>query len=398
MVSILLFLAIFFGSMGARLYFGNAVYGKFYLLFVQAPLFIFFWLTSRYRGIKLFFVLLTAIVFTAPCIIFSLLLKQFFHPTLLMIFIANLISFATIIFVVYRFLKKPFNYMLEHGENRLFWMFSAIPLLYYLYSYGKTKYQFATMPIGNPPLLALIPDVIALTAYVLLLYVFQAAHEKDHLQLEQAMMSMRLDASQRQLENFESSYEQARIYRHDMRHHFALIDSYLSEGEIAEARAYIGNAQSDIDAVTPMHYCLNHTVNLILSSYATKAAKVGIVLQVEADLPQNLPLPETELCSILSNGLENAVTAAAKTCGAKRIVSVRCVLHKGHLLLHIENPYEGTVDMHNNIPQSHTTGHGFGVQSIALLAKKYDGCCSFTPQNGTFVLQAVLPLKKTSVR
>ncbi|MEG2118860.1 MAG: ATP-binding protein, partial [Pseudoflavonifractor sp.] len=120
--------------------------------------------------------------------------------------------------------------------------------------------------------------------------------------------------------------------------------------------------------------------------------KLGVVLKVEANLPQEIALSETELCAILSNGLENAVTATAKFTSGEKIVMVHLSLHRGNLLLSMENPYEGEVRMENGLPQSTAPGHGFGVRSIEMLTRKHSGYCSFTAEGGLFTLKVVLPL------
>jgi len=58
-----------------------------------------------------------------------------------------------------------------------------------------------------------------------------------------------------------------------------------------------------------MRFCENETVNLILSSYAGKAKQSDITFSIDARLPDTLLLSDTELCSILSNALDNALRA-----------------------------------------------------------------------------------------
>ncbi|MEG1547445.1 MAG: ATP-binding protein [Clostridia bacterium] len=394
-VVLVLFTLVLLGNIIARIYFGNATYSKFYLFFVQAPLFVLFCMASRYKGVKVLFVLLTAIVLTAPTITIAMIIKKACEPTILMILASNVISYAIVIFLVYRFLKPSFNYMLEHGENRLFWMFSVIPILHYLYAYGTTRYQFATFNANGNIFLSLIPDAIVYATYLLLMYLFKAMREKNMLQNEQSMMAVLIEDAGRQMDEMANFQEQAKIYRHDMRHSFALIGRYLANGDISAAMEYIGDAQSDIDGVTPVHYCLNNEVNMIISAFAQKAKREGVKLQAELDLPQILPLSGTELCVIFSNALENAVSAAAKADAADRNVSINCHINKGNLLIYIENPYEGEIIMEYGVPQSGMAGHGLGVKSIEMIIKKYNGYCSFAAENNRFSLKAVLPLMKT---
>lgn len=49
----------------------------FYPIFIQVPLFIIFWFISKYKGIKLFFVLLTVIFLSSPPILIGNIVSTF---------------------------------------------------------------------------------------------------------------------------------------------------------------------------------------------------------------------------------------------------------------------------------------------------------------------------------
>ncbi|MGB4020319.1 MAG: GHKL domain-containing protein [Syntrophomonadaceae bacterium] len=215
------------------------------------------------------------------------------------------------------------------------------------------------------------------------------------MQGEKIALSLLLESADQQLSALQATQEQAVIYRHDMKHHLALIEGYLADGDLEKADKYIRLAQADIEDITPNHYCENNTVNLILSSFAAKAKSRGVVLAVEAGLPDSLAISETELCALLSNGLENAIEAAAQVADEQfRKARISCQTHKGNLLIFIENSFTGEVAMENGLPQSRREGHGFGVKSIVMIAEKYKGYCSFEAKGEIFTLRIVLPLNQ----
>jgi len=87
---------------------------------------------------------------------------------------------------------------------------------------------------------------------------------------------------------------------------------------------YLQTVQSDLDAITPVRFCENETVNLILSSFAAKAKQSEVRLTIDAKLPDSYPFSDTELCSLLSNTLENAIHASKQiTDISKRIIHLR---------------------------------------------------------------------------
>lgn len=234
--------------------------------------------------------------------------------------------------------------------------------------------------------------LITLIAYVLILDIAKSAREKEALQGEKMALSLLFESADQQLSALQASQEQAAVYRHDMRHHLALIGGYLADGEIEKAENYIKLTQADIEAITPKRYCENSTVNLILSFFAAKAKKRGVLFSVDAQLPQALSISETELCVLLSNGLENAIEAAGQVTDEQfRKVRISCQIHKSNLLILIENSFTGKVEMENGLPQSLREGHGFGVKSIAIIAEKYNGYSSFEANGEIFTMRLVLP-------
>ena len=60
-IVVIFFIMILFVNIVSKAYLGRALYAKFYVLFAQIPVFLLFYLSSTYRGIKLLFVLLTTI-------------------------------------------------------------------------------------------------------------------------------------------------------------------------------------------------------------------------------------------------------------------------------------------------------------------------------------------------
>lgn len=185
---------------------------------------------------------------------------------------------------------------------------------------------------------------------------------------------------------------QAAIYRHDMRHHLNMIDGFLDAGKPEQALAYIRKTREDMMSISVRRFCENEAVNLICSSFADKAARMEVRLNVSARLPEALSISDTELCAILSNGLENALYAVSQMEHSDRWIDLYCGIKRNKLLIEIENPYAGSVTMEDGLPVTAEAGHGYGCRSIRAIVLQHGGLYTFSPQNGIFTLQIVLPL------
>lgn len=215
-----------------------------------------------------------------------------------------------------------------------------------------------------------MPSVLSVVYFVFIVLYYFEMQKQTRAQVERDMLAAQLHGAHSQLKSLRRMQEAAAAYRHDMRHHIAMLQGMASEGQMEKIKNYLRAVRSDIEAITPIRFCENETVNLVLSTFYNKAIQMGVSMKVEARLPGFIPVSDTELCSLLSNGLENAVLAAA-ACPEpeRRTVSVRTVIHRNNLLIFIENSYEGQIAMKDGLPQTSHAGHGYGVRSIA--APKY---------------------------
>ncbi|NFB70529.1 GHKL domain-containing protein [Clostridium butyricum] len=110
-------------------------------------------------------------------------------------------------------------------------------------------------------------------------------------------------------------------------------------------------------------------------------------------LPKKLDIPDTEFCSILSNGLENAITAVSKIDDTSlRTVHLNCFINKNKLLIMIKNSYLGEIQKKDGIPASIQDNHGFGCRSIVMIAEKQKGFATFETEENIFTLRVILPL------
>lgn len=271
--------------------------------------------------------------------------------------------------------------------------FGLLPVLYYLYDYFMlyTRQRYADAEV----LRELIPTAMVLTFLLFSIAYRRELDRRNQAQGQAAALELELTCAQHEIASLRAVEEQTAIYRHDLRHHLSMLGSLIASGRQEQALAYIRSAENEIDTLAPVRRCENETINLLLGAMEGKAAKRGVRLSVRAALPRDLPLPDTELCALLLNGLENACEAAAALPGdASRCVDVRLDVRQSNLLLEIRNPYAGEVTMRDGLPVSARPGQHYGCRSIQSIAQKRRGVCSFTAQGGVFTLRVAIPLRR----
>ncbi len=300
----------------------------------------------------------------------------------------------TVPLVIYILLRvSPAVRKLEGYSVKRQWQFAVVPILYYLFDYLAIVYTDLYYQ-ASPVALEFIPFICCASYLGFLGY--NAAEEKKYMeqQLIKDYLDVQLGRSVRELQELREIQELTKQHRHDMRHHLQYLSACIENGQYDTAQKYIGDICNQVEALSVKRYCENEEVNLILSSFAGRAQKDGIRLDVRCVLPEIVSVSDSDLCVMLSNALENAVhscnRAAENGNGQKQQISVQLFEREKKLFLEVVNPCATDVAFENGVPVSKEPGHGIGVQSICAIVDKYHGIYSFQVQEGQFILRLSL--------
>ncbi|HOJ11937.1 MAG TPA: GHKL domain-containing protein, partial [Clostridiales bacterium] len=263
------------------------------------------------------------------------------------------VGYIVAAFLMYYFLHKyavkSVRHLMERSVKSCL-LFGAMPASYYLFDYAATVYT-DFMYSGTRAAVQFMPFVTSAFYFVFVLLYYAETQKQASLQRERGMLDTQLRLAQTEFASLRQMQQNAAAYRHDMRHHFALLQGLASKEHIEELKEYLRTAQSDMDAITPTRFCENETVNLILSAFAGKAKQSGILLTVDAKLPDALPFSDTELCSLLSNALENAIQASENIADSnKRYIKLHMYSKNNKLCIDIRNSYHVEPIFHQGLP------------------------------------------------
>lgn len=244
---------------------------------------------------------------------------------------------------------------------------------------GHTRKLYITTSLVLPVLLYLF--------YAMFYLMADSLNRNNHLRQENLFLSMQ----QAQFNNLRTAICETREARHDMRHHMNTLRELAECGQWDALTDYLVKASDTIPA-QPLILCGNPTIDAVASHYAALFQKKGIPFSFELDVPEKLPIPEIDLCLVLSNLLENAMEANLRTESARRYIYVQACLHSSHIiLLTVKNAYGGMIQEKDGVLQSSKRpGSGVGTQSVRRIAEKNGGNCRFSYDNGMFCVNVML--------
>ena len=277
------------------------------------------------------------------------------------------------------------------GFGRILGYFGAVPALYYGYEYFMvyTGGRFA----GVEALGELLPTALVLVFLLFVVLYQRQVQAQRRAEYQTAMLEMELKQSGEQLALLRAMEERSAVARHDLRHHLRMIASLLQTDRAPQALDYILRVQDEADKLTLVRWCEHETLNLLLSLFQSRVEEAGATLRIRAEAPPSLPVPDTELCTLISNALENAIHAvSALPSGQKREIDFTARLRQSKLLLEIRNPVAAPVEMVDGLPCAPGARSGCGCRSIQSIVEKHRGVCTFEMEQGMFVLRAAIPL------
>lgn len=203
------------------------------------------------------------------------------------------------------------------------------------------------------------------------------------------------------MRNLEQLNGRLREQKHDLMNHFQVVYGLLELEEYGEARAYIRPVFKDIQRLNMALKTAQPAVNALLQAKMETAGDQGIdfYLEVGTDL-KNIPVKPWDLCRILANLLDNAMTALEGTEGEKNIL-VRMQKSREGYRISVENNGPAIPGAHlqdifrSGFTTKQEEGHGQGLAIVARLVREARGEVKVESKPGETIFSVYLPEKQT---
>lgn len=191
---------------------------------------------------------------------------------------------------------------------------------------------------------------------------------------EQAhVIAAQLKIQEGQYEKLLDNIEQTARLRHDWRHHLLSINGFVEKGNMADLQKYLMELSPKYFTEKETSLCENHIVDVILQHNAAIAKEQGVVMNIEANIDKVLSIPNTDLCIIFGNLIENAVEACTRREEDKEIV-IKAVMKGKQLVLLVKNTYQEKVAFKEDIYYSTKhEGVGIGISTVQNIVGKHKG-------------------------
>ena len=151
--------------------------------------------------------------------------------------------------------------------------------------------------------------------------------------------------------------------------------------------------RQQIEEATPIYYCSNLIVNVILAEKVREAKEQGIFIDVSVEFPENTILEKVDLCSVFSNLLDYAIHATALAEG-QRTITVRTWFQAGYCIIKVTNPFSPVSSDSQPTTKKTDKLHGYGLYILDAIAQKYHG--EFNTHIDNLIFTANIKLKASN--
>ncbi|MCR4767345.1 MAG: GHKL domain-containing protein [Saccharofermentans sp.] len=185
--------------------------------------------------------------------------------------------------------------------------------------------------------------------------------------------------------------EKQKARSHDYMNHLQVMLMLAREGKIDEQISYIeeqvGQELQSVDVIDTGNTLINAVLNIKYLEAKTK----GIIIPFIADNLTGLKISDSDLVTILTNILDNAIDAVSK-CEEKRIV-FKIIRDNNTLIIDSLNTYSGQIADTENFVTTKTDkkNHGFGIANIRKTVEANNGNCFIDTEGGIFHISIAIP-------
>ena len=207
--------------------------------------------------------------------------------------------------------------------------------------------------------------------------------EKQQQEQKTRILNRQMETLHEQNDLMRKNQEEVSELRRNLSETYHVIENLLAKGKKDEAMKFIQLQADLLNATQIKVFYSEPLINAALSIYFRRAEEIGIKVFHKIDMLNKKSVDESDLAVLLSNLLENAITAIKKQePPMSREISVILRQADSQNILEISNSCNYYVNVgENDLPYTTEIGHGLGMSSLEIFAKKYNAFVDFTQEN-----------------
>lgn len=250
---------------------------------------------------------------------------------------------------------------------------------------GKALRQAVTSLVDLTPGYILWPLTASCLAAAALAAAVHAVQREIARRAELRSMAERERMALESYENMARQHREILMLRHDMKRHLAALRGMVSE---PRAAAYIDELTDEAESVPGVVSTGNSMLDILLNSRLKDAQDVGIEPQADRlSAPENLPLTDAELSSLILNILDNAIAAASASGVENPWIKLDCHVKNDFFVFSCENSAAA-----GWMEKEPAENHGLGKKIIERIMSRHGSLLRAEAGEDSYRVTLAIPL------
>lgn len=193
--------------------------------------------------------------------------------------------------------------------------------------------------------------------------------------------------------NVEFMDRELRKFRHDIRTHFICMEAFLKDGQEEKLHDYFKELQQAFSFQEKLFFSGNEVVDAILNWDLQQYCSEKVKIKVYGNLTNNETISDMDLCTLFSNLLSNAITAANQCCEhSEAEIMIHFSSGKQYFSIEIANSAKTDWSLKEQMAKHPEKSHGFGIHKIVEIIEKYNGNIEQSSKQGMITITTYLPI------
>ena len=233
---------------------------------------------------------------------------------------------------------------------------------------------------------------MAICVLTLLIFIMYFFSERQQERFKVNFLEMRTNLLSEKYDSINEIYRDNSKLYHDLNNHLNVLYHILDDEHVEEAKEYIKEISKPILRLCNTVWTGIDVVDVVINSKLQRMQELHIESDINVELPENSNISSNDLCTILSNIIDNAIEATEQLPENKWIhITMRRINY--FLFIRVVNSCNDVkkFEILPDTTKENKMFHGWGLQSVSDVVKKYEGTLECVNEKGEFAIKIMLP-------
>ena len=230
---------------------------------------------------------------------------------------------------------------------------------------------------------------------VLVFTLFSKLQNQLEIKRNADLLNTQMRLEKESFKRIEESYNRTRELRHDLKNHIFSLKGIAENGSKEELLGYLEKMTDAVEEATYVSMSRNSAVDAVLNEKLLYAQKNSVATQFDVAPLSDMKLSAMDVCTVLSNALDNAIEACAQIPEkSERYIDVKITDLENELIISVRNPALSAPKKRAGryiSAKKDKENHGLGLQSIKRTVEKLKGDMLIKYEEGIFNLVVSMP-------